>query len=168
MATKIDTSKLRKALEDKINDVLRKDAYRAVQEVERMHVYEDVYSAYGPPRIYKRRGESGGLADMGNMILQPGDMEITVTNQTVFNNAYDYRGPMPFIPPPNYGNELALLVERGNGGGGHIYNYPYPTAPGDFLPPRPFIQNTYKELTETPVLRVAIVSGLRRRGVDAT
>lgn len=168
MAIKIDTSKIKKELEKRINETLKNEAAKAIQQVERMHVYEDVYGAYGPPRIYGRRGESGGLADVNNMTIKPGNMEITVTNETPFNNAYDFRGPLPFIPPPNYGNNLAMLIEKGNGGGGHIYNYPYPTAPGDFRPARPFIQNTYKELMESSGLRMTIISGLRRRGIDAT
>lgn len=164
MAIKIDTSKIENELRRRINVALQTEAVKVIKETEKKHIQSDVYGSY-TPLYYSRRSDSGGLADENNMVVHTGDLEVSVSNETPFNNAYDYgRG---FIPPPNYGNELAVLVEQGNGGGGHIYNYPYESGPGTFLSPRPFIANTREELRNTNALHDAIVKGLRSNGLEA-
>ena len=162
MAVKIDTSKIEAELKKRINTVLQTDAVKIIKETEKKHVQSDVYGAYGPLH-YGRRGEGGGLASEGSMTVHAGDMEVAVINEASFNNAYEFgRG---FIPPPNYGNTLAELIEGGNGAGGH-YNYPYESGSGSFLGARPFVANTREELRSSGVLRDAIKSGLSGSGLN--
>lgn len=174
MADISSLKQLEKALKKKVNDVLKSDAATHVKKIEQKHAYQDVYPAYTSYSSceyrYKRRYEGGGIADISNMKVYPGDMEVVITNETPFNSAFGVHTQccQRAIPPNNSGNELAMLIELGDGGGGYIYNYgPATRSEGDFRPARPFIQNTREELKNTPELRNCIVNGLRLLGVDA-
>lgn len=173
MAEVSSIKELEALLKKKINSVLQTDVANLVKKKEQQHAYEDVYGAYTSlsrcVMRYRRRGEGGGIVDMSNMKVYPGDMQVEISNETHFNPAFGAHTECcrPFIGPENHGNELALLIEQGDGGGGYIYNYPFPNGFGDFTPPRPFIQNTREELKNTPDLRKCIVNGLRLLGVDA-
>jgi len=173
MAEVSSIKELEAMLKKKINSVLQTDAANLVKKKEQEHAFDDVYGAYTSFSTcvmkYRRRGTGGGIVDINNMKVYPGDMQVEIANETPFNPAFGKHTECckPFIGPENRGNELALLIELGDGGGGYIYNYPFPNGQGDFLPPRPFIQNTRDELKNTQDLRKCIVNGLRMLGVDA-
>lgn len=163
MATYSSFKQLEAAIKERINQTLQNEVAQKIQETEQKHVFADVYAAYWPlPVMYKRRQTGGGLADVNNMHIENADMEVAVINQTTFNSGYG---------GGNGGNDLAMLVEHGDGGGGHHYQYPRAKDMppyGDFHPARPFVERTYEELVGTHALRTALVSGLRKRGVDAS
>lgn len=160
MAVCNNLKQLEAELKRRLNATLQDDVVKAVKETEQKHVQRDVYAAY-KPKYYQRRMSSGGLIDEQNMVVETGDLEVSIDNQTSFNNGYDWNPG--FRPPPNNGNELEVLVEYGDGGGGYIYNYPSDPA---FTSPRPFIHNTVDEL-KNGKLRESVVSGLAKRGVIA-
>lgn len=174
MAEVSSIKELEALLKKKINSVLQTDVANLVKKKEQQHAYEDVYPAYisysSCEKRYIRRYEGGGIADISNMKVYPGEMEVVITNETPFNPAFGVHTQccQIAIPPNNSGNELAMLIELGDGGGGYIYNYrPARNSEGDFRPARPFIQNTREELKNTPELKKCIVNGLRLLGVDA-
>ena len=158
---------LEQELKKQLNATLQDDVVKAVKETEQEHVYSDVYAVYQYhqipdilkwPKIYERRGEHGGLADEKNMIVEAGDLRVSVDNKTEFNERYG---------TAQSGNELEYLVEDGNFS--HGYQYLYQEADGSrgyFRPPRPFIHNTAEELRKGK-LREAMINGLAKRGIRA-
>lgn len=159
--TSIDIKVMQKILQSTITDALSTDVAEDIKKIEAKQVEKLVYGVYAPV-FYKRREGGGGLADVANMVTNVGNMEIAVKNETPFNNAYDFNSPS-FVPPPNSGNELAILVEGGHGSGGYIYNYPYYD---EYLAPRPFTQGTIEELKKG-ALKKSFIQALKRRGIDA-
>ena len=162
MATCNNLKQLEAELRKRLNAALQDDVAETVKKTESEHVEENVYGAYGPEEylVYKRRGESGGLADTGNMVMEAGDLEISIENKTPFNPGYNTM---------NGGDGLDMLVEYGDGGGGHVYDYPRSSSTppfGDFHQPRPFVHETVEELKRGK-LREAVVAGLAKRGVIA-
>lgn len=165
MATTSMSIMMQKVLRNTLTDILSNEVAEEIKTIESQKVQEQVYGTYSPT-FYRRRGTGGGLADVANMVTYMEDMEIAVKNETPFNNAYDYNqmgGYRPFIPPPNMGKGLAMLVEGGQGSGGHAYNYPYRE---EFLVPRPFTQETIDELKHGTLKKI-FVNALRERGFDA-
>ena len=59
-------TKIGKQLAPKIDDALAKEVFEEVQDEEGATIYSEVYKVY-TPRMYRRRGEYGGLADPYNI-----------------------------------------------------------------------------------------------------
>lgn len=53
-------TKIGKQLAPKIDDALAKEVFEEVQDEEGATIYSEVYKVY-TPRMYRRRGEYGGL-----------------------------------------------------------------------------------------------------------
>ena len=114
---------------------------------------EIVYGAYDPI-IYNRRGS---LIDESNyQIDKSGDMSLTVIPVASFNPAYG---------TSNGGNQLAGLVNYGNGWGGYSYDFTPRSKPATYKAPRPFIDYT-KELLAEGMFKDLLEEGLLQQGLD--
>ena len=60
-------------LMSKIDDAMTKEVFKEVQDEETATIYAEVYKVY-TPRIYRRRGEYGGLGDPYNIEIQGGEI----------------------------------------------------------------------------------------------
>ena len=147
------------SIKKKINNALENEVAEFVKETEQQAAISEVYSVYSPKQ-YDRRGDAGGLADMGNMESKVSGGVLTVTNETDFDNRYNSL---------HSGNNLDELIEYGHGAGGLRYTYG-DEYPYDYIKPRPFIQKTKETLALDggDNLKVALEIGLERQGVDVT
>ena len=146
-----DIDKLLKDMRSDIEDTLSKEVFEEVRDIEMEHVYRDVLSTYSP-KIYDRRGTSG-IDDPRNVIGYVKDMSLEVDNVTPFNDGYGTY---------NRGNGLADLINEGDGGASHLY-YDFT---GNFIQPRPFLDNTQEEIDKTDRVDRTLEKGLKRRGHD--
>ena len=64
-------AKANKQLLAKIDDAMTKEVFEEVRDEEAATIYEEVYKVY-TPRIYRRRGEYGGLGDPYNIEIRGG------------------------------------------------------------------------------------------------
>lgn len=140
-------------IKKKIDNALGNEVAEIVKEMEQQSAIYEVYAVY-KPKMYKRRGDAGGLGSMDNMVSQVSGGTLTVTNET------------PFSQEPesgNHGNNLDELVEYGDGGGGHYYEY----RGAGFRKPRPFIQKTKEILAGGggAIPKTALEIGLERQGL---
>lgn len=154
---------LEKHIRKKINDTLLDDVASVIKEEEGTVIVDVVYGAYGgpngEPEVYERRGFIGGLADDTNMVENLiGDGILSITNETEFNPGYG---------TSNSGGGLDVLVEEGNGGGGHYYDYREGQfSSGSFTQPRPFTQETINRLKANKHHVNALKYGLIIRGLN--
>lgn len=58
-----------KQLKPKIDSALSREVYQVVVDVEAFSINENVYDTYRPI-MYERRGDMGGLADKGNIVMK--------------------------------------------------------------------------------------------------
>ena len=133
-----DIDKLLKDMRSDIEDTLSKEVFEEVRDIEMEHVYRDVLSTYSP-KIYDRRG-IGGIDDPRNVVGYVKDMSLEVDNVTPFNDGYGTY---------NRGNDLADLINEGDGGASHLY-----------------YDNTQEEIDKTDRVDRALEKGLKRRGHD--
>ena len=134
-----------------IEDTLSKEVFDEVRQIEMEHIHHDVLNIYHP-KLYERRG-IGGIDDPRNIIGTVKDMVLTVDNVTEFNTkGFTW----------NKGNNLADLINEGEGGVSHLY-YDYP---GKFTRPRPFLDNTQEEIDRTNRVDRALEKGMKKRGYD--
>jgi hypothetical protein len=121
-------------IKEKIEESLKTDVAQTIKEVEREHVYKDVYSKY-EPRRYERKMDDGGLSSIKNMdhdVKINGDsIELTITNKRTDEKTGKY---IPYV------------VETGIG---YDYTEPdYPNPPYTYQNPRPFTKETIKDLQQ--------------------
>ena len=140
-----------KDLKDDIDDVLSREVFDEVCDIEMEHIQRDVLNRY-QPQIYERRS-SGGISDRSNIKGKVRDMELTVNNETPYNPGYGTY---------NRGNDLATLLNEGSGGKRKIY---YDFA-GEFEQPTYFSENTQTEIDNTNRVERILNKGLKRRGYE--
>ena len=134
--------------------ILQKDVAEKVKDVMQMKVKTEVYDKYtsysNHPDAYERRYEDGGLADRSNMESKVVGNTLVVENTTKGQD----------------GSRLDGLIEHGQGGGYGSYDYaPAMNSEGDFREPRPFIEETRKELRNTNSHVQEFKKGLHKLGV---
>jgi hypothetical protein len=145
---------LEKQILNAASDTLRTNVFKAVQKCEQKHIQEDVYNIYPNPKLYDRRGYSGGLIADENIILTEIDnLNIEIVNITDPNP--DYNGTTDKYLPD--------LVEHGEGYNGYHYDYP---TDGSYMNSRPFIENTKEDLSQNKQHIKAMRDGLKQRGID--
>lgn len=147
---------LQKHLEKAVSDVLRNEVNDTVRKTMQKNIDEVVYESYMPVK-YERRDIGGGLIADENIQGTVEGLTLTVENITPFN-----QDP----PSQNTGTGLVGLTEYGDGWGGYNYDHPRPGRP--YMNPRPFIQRTREELSETSKLVDSMKTGLKKHGIDAT
>lgn len=146
---------LRKKIQDKINDALTKEVTDYIALLEVTSANENVYGVYSPKEYERRYDEGGGLANPKNIV---GSL-ITDGILKVDNNATFNQNPKS----GNHGNELAKLIEYGDGGGGYYYDYARPGR--SYMEPRPFIQKTKEWISENDDVKDIFEDALKRRGL---
>ena len=81
-----------------IDDVLSKEVFDEVRDIEMEHIQTDVFSQY-TPKIYERRS-NGGIDDPRNIVGYEKKMHLSVVNETQFNDdygTYNHGYGLPFI-----------------------------------------------------------------------
>lgn len=145
-----DVNALLKDLKADIEDTLMDEVLDEVKDIELRHIEEDVFSVYNPS-IYKRR-TADGIDDPDNIVGEVRNMQLEVDNVTQFNEGYGTY---------NHGTGLANLINDGESLHGYFYDYP-----GEFIQPRPFIDNTIEEIEQTSSVEDALEKGLKKRKYD--
>lgn len=145
----------------KIDDALTKEVFNEVQDEEAATIYDEVYKVY-TPRMYRRRGDFGGMADPYNIEIKGGaakDGVLTVVNMTEPNS-----GGCVDNDAVTTGKNLPELIEYGDGY--KFYQYDFPgNGRGRYLKPRPFTAKTIEHLQDSKAHVTALKNGLKRQGV---
>jgi hypothetical protein len=145
-----------KSLREKIDNVLENEVAEKAKDTMREKIDEVVYSAYTPSIYSRRELGSGGLkADDAIVPTLMAEGILEIANVAEFNQAY---------PTNNQGYDLVSLIEYGDGGGGHYYDYPKMGA--GFMGSRPFVAETRRELEEGKLVWGSLRTGLIARGLD--
>ena len=148
-----------KQIAKKIDAALTQDVFPAIQEEEAATIYAEVYKVY-TPKMYRRRGEYGGLGDRDNIEILGGKATggvLTVVNTTEANPGGRFnKGRV------TTGKNLPALVEYGHGYRGNVYDFP---SNRRYMKPRPFTAKTIANLAESKAHVAALRDGLMRLGV---
>lgn len=122
-------------VQDVINMELEDSVSQVIKDGLSTSAESNVYGAYSP-KVYERRHSLSDQANMDSHLLGDGVLEVVV--KASFNDGYG---------TTNSGEELAGLVEFGDGWNGYNYDYPF-TKDGDnaYIYPRPFIQPVRDEI----------------------
>jgi hypothetical protein len=135
-----DPYKMFAHLEKMINSTLKQEVASEAVETMQEHVQSDVYDPYSPV-MYERQGYDGGLIDRDNI-----EVEIKSDNTISIENIR-FDGD----------REVAQIIESGSG---YTYDFEFNGVP------RPFTENTRKELESSNRLQLEMAKGLRKRGLD--
>lgn len=147
------------SLMQKIDNAMTNEVFKEVQEEEAATIYEVVYKVY-KPKMYRRRGEYGGMADPYNIEIKGGSAQggiMIVVNMTEPNP-----GGCVDNDAVTTGKNLPELVEYGDGY--KFYRYDFPSG-GRFMYARPFTAKTIEHLKESKAHIAAMRAGLRRQGI---
>ena len=123
-----DIEELYADLLNEIKNTVAKEIAKEMKKIEQEVIDRNVYSAFSP-KVYERRKDDGGLRSEDNMVegisIDGDSVIIEVENMTIGNERYnDY-----------WKGEIQPLIESGS----YMWN-------GTMPPPRPFIDNTQKEV----------------------
>lgn len=144
-------------LQKKVDSALTNEVFEKVRDVEVETIDSVVYGVYNP-KMYRRRGNYGGMADPYNIEISGGSAAngvLTVVNMTEAN-------PSSVSGNATTGKNLPMLIERGHGYGGNLYDYP---GKGSYMKPRPFTERTIENLAGSKAHVTALRNGLVRQGV---
>ena len=146
---------LEKALQEKVEIALLTDVAETVRDVMLDHIIEDVYDEYTPFE-YSRRNNENGLMDGNNINASIEGNTLIVENNTL-GRPY-YRDGKELKRSQNADQEIAGVIESGQGYDIHDWEY-------DGIP-RPFIENTRKELVDYDWHKKALKQGLQKQGLE--
>lgn len=151
-----------KQLKPKIDSALSREVYQVVVDVEAFSIDEKVYDTYRP-LMYERRGDMGGLADKGNIIMKGGKATNGVLR--VINITDPNPGGTLNRDRVTVGKSLPELIEYGNNNRwGYKYNF---QSKGAYMNPRPFTEATIRHLRYVGSHVLALQNGLKRQGVKS-
>jgi len=153
-------------IQNAVADSLSTEVFNKARTVEDFQIIDTVYGA-GNPTVYdsvlhspgQRRGMDGGLLDEENIVgTMVSNDTLSVTNETIAN---------PYIllgnkvkDSKNIGQPLTPIVEYG---GAENYDF----GEGWWSVPRPFTENTIKQLEATGEHVFALQAGLKRNGISS-
>ena len=156
---------LEKYLNQKIKKAMQNEVAEKVRDIQQEKIDEEVYDVYNvvggshqEPYVYDRRRNHGGLRDRRNMIADVKEnsdgVELSVENIT---KAQDQ----------SYIN-LAGLIEYGDESEYGYYEYKdnRDDTGWQYRQPRPFIEETRKEIAKTNAHVGALKKGLQKQGID--
>ena len=146
---------LEKALQEKVEIALLTDVAETVRDVMLDHIIEDVYEEYTPFE-YSRRNNDNGLMDGNNINASIEGNTLIVENNTL-GKPY-YREGKELKRSQNADQEIAGVIETGQGYDIHDWEY-------DGVP-RPFIENTRRELADYDWHKKALKQGLQKQGLE--
>jgi hypothetical protein len=159
-----DVNSLLKAIQEKVSSTLLNEVAEKVRDVEQEMIDKDVYAVYNvidgeqyEPFEHKRRRDHGGLKDRSTMVGY-----VTESNNSsqleVINEAKGDQDTSLYIAP---------LVEYGDSyGEGYDYKTNRTNTADQYLSPRPFKEDTVKELQQTGEHIQALKQGLIKRGLN--
>lgn len=151
--------KVNRQLVSKIDSALSKEVFEEVRDEEVATIEDVVYGVY-TPRIYRRRGEYGGLADPYNLEIQGGTAQ--AGRMAVINVTDPNPGGCTSDAQVTTGKNLPQLVEHGDGY--KFYRYDFPSS-GKYMQARPFTAKTIENLKKSGAHLKALKDGLRRQGI---
>lgn len=144
----------------KVDNAMTKEVFEEVRDEEAATIYSEVYKVY-TPRIYRRRGEYGGLGDPYNIEIRGGAAKggtMVVVNMTDPNP-----GGCASDSQVTTGKNLPELVEFGDGY--KYYRYDFPKAGAAYMRSRPFTAKTIEHLKASGAHVRALKAGLKRQGI---
>ena len=151
-----------KQLKPKIDSALSREVYQVVVDVEAFSINENVYDTYRPI-MYERRGDMGGLADKGNIVMKGG--KATNGMLRVVNITDPNPGGALNRDRVTVGKSLPELIEYGNNNRwGYKYDF---QSKGAYMKPRPFTEATIRHLRYVGSHVLALQNGLKRQGVKS-
>ena len=137
--------KANKQLMAKIDDAMTKEVFEEVRDEEAATIYSEVYKVY-TPRMYRRRGEYGGLGDPYNIEIRGGAAKGGV--MVVVNMTEPNPGGCMNDDQVTTGKNLPELVEFGDGY--KFYHYDFPSRRRYMEPQRkPRSCKCFESWTET-------------------
>lgn len=145
----------------KIDNAMTKEVFAEVQDEESATIYSEVYKVY-KPKMYRRRGEYGGLGDPYNIEIKGGAAHggrLVVVNVTAPNPGGTLNDSRVTT-----GKNLPELVEYGDGY--KFYTYDFPKRDAVYMKPRPFTAKTIENLKKSRAHVTAMKVGLKRQKVD--
>lgn len=140
---------LQKYLNGMIANALEKEVASVAKETMQLHIQRDVYAAYTP---YSTDGETPHYERTGKLLE---DIEATMAGDTLVvedtrNNEDDVEN----------GRDVVDVINSGKG-----YEWGYKRNLDEEIGERPFVQNTFEELSEG-LASEALKQGLKRFGLD--
>ncbi len=144
----------------KVDNAMTKEVFEEVRDEEAATIYSEVYKVY-IPKIYRRRGESGGMGDPHNIEIRGGTAKggtMVVVNITEPNPGGCMNDSLVTT-----GKNLPELVEFGYGY--KDYRYDFPKAGATYMRSRPFTAKTIEHLKESGAHVDALKVGLKRQGI---
>lgn len=126
---------LEKYIREKVETALEGDVSNKIVDKLEENAQSLVYDVYSPV-VYERRNSF--LKDESYQIKKK-KWKVEIKPVVEFSQAY---------ATSNKGNDLAGLVNYGDGWNGHIYEYRYPHGAPPYNKPRPFLDVTHEELND--------------------
>lgn len=146
MATVNNLNDLIKYLNKEIQKSLETDVAKKVVKVAEDHVQTDVYDVY-KPKVYERTGK---LKESFEVKPVPNGIEIENTRT-------------------DRGRYIPEIIEYGHEKSEQGYEHPAYYPNGDnFTQPRPFIENTEKQILEENIHVNELKKSLKSKGIDIT
>ncbi|MFS0657354.1 hypothetical protein AB1L07_01850 [Niallia alba] len=140
-----------------VRDIMNNEMAEMVKDEEQKAIDKTVYDAYKPgtedgePWVYKRRRDNGGLRSRDNMkvdVKRVGDgIELSVENVTKGANGY----------------EISEGIEYGNG---YEYTSNRDGTADQYTSPRPFTEETSKQILSRDLHTKTMKQALKSRGLD--
>lgn len=154
-------AELQAQIEDAIGESLNGDVMEFIQQKLVEHAEADVYSQY-VPKMYVRRGS---LLDKDKYLIETGEnMHLVITPVQEFNPIIYVNGKQS--RSKNSGEQLAGLINYGDGYGGYHYEFPDEDVFGNpNYAPRPFLDNTKEELASGE-LADSLWASLKKHGYN--
>lgn len=140
---------IKRIIENRVEAILDTDVKNDVIEVLKAKAQAEVYDVYAPKR-YQRRYSF--IQDDAYEVDRSEKMKIKITPTVEFNTKYYTQ---------NRGNDLAGLINDGDGWDGHHYDYW--DGEKSFGFPRMFLEHTYEE-TEDGGFKAILATGLEKAG----
>jgi hypothetical protein len=144
MATANNMTELARLINQQIQQSLETDVAKKVISVAKEHVDKDVYSVYSP-KVYSRTGK-----------LKESFKSNPIANGIEIENTR--KDGDRYIPE---------IIEYGHDASSQGYEHPAYYSGGDnFIQPRPFIENTKKEIESGNIHVEELKKSLRSKGLD--
>lgn len=142
MATARNLTELGKMMQKKVTQAIQQTDHviNEVVETGKKHVQKDVYDVYPNPKMYERTGQ----------LKEDWDAENIDGGIAVFNTRRD----------EDTGKYIPTVIESGEGYSYSGYGYEYEQ-------PRPFVEESIKDLRNSDRLKDALKKGLKEIGVDS-
>lgn len=158
MAKTVTTlNSLEREVARRINIALNGEAKTVVEDCLKKHIKEDVLDVY-EPKVYTRRGQEVGALEADSSIQSSvRDCTLTVKDVAV-PNEQQFEGTQ-------YNNgtntPLAEMIEYGK-----VQNVWHSPPDAAYLHPRPFVENTKKEIKGNSAIRKDIKTAIRKQFPD--